>query len=72
MYRRVLHEHLNFRDDTYMDSDTRALMRGVCDMTAYEVDADWLYLQLLQKDPELRMTIKRVRKAKYFEAIDWE
>lgn len=29
-------------------------------------------LQLLQKDPEFRMTVKRAKRSKYFVAIDWD
>lgn len=55
MYRKVLHEQLDFGSSDYLDGDTRALLRG-----------------LLQKEPEFRMTTSRVKRSKYFEAIDWE
>jgi serum/glucocorticoid-regulated kinase 2 len=55
MYRRVLHEQLDFGPSDFVDADTRALLRG-----------------LLQKEPEFRMTTSRVKRAKYFEAIDWQ
>jgi hypothetical protein len=30
MYRRVLHDELEFEDDGYLDADTKSVLRGVC------------------------------------------
>lgn len=56
MYRKVLHNDLEFDDEAHVfDDDTKSLLRG-----------------LLQRDPLLRMSDARIKKHAYFSMIEWE
>lgn len=72
MYRKVLHDELAFDpEDRAMDHDTKSLLRGVCSALSLVRHCLTWYIQLLQKDPSLRMTDRRIKKHPYFSMIDW-
>ena len=68
MYYRVLQDELTFPEDRTMDQDTKSLIRGVrhsMPLGSYRWRSDTL-LQLLQRNPALRMKEPRIKKHPYF------
>ena len=68
MYYRVLQDELQFPEDRTMDQDTKSLIRGVrhpSPLGSYRWRSDTL-LQLLQRNPALRMKEPRIKKHPYF------
>ena len=68
MYVRVLQDELQFPEDRAMDQDTKSLIRGVrhsMPLGSYRWRSDTL-LQLLQRNPALRMKEPRIKKHPYF------
>lgn len=63
-----------FYDEDHSIMYNRVIKEPLDLMKQDRLDADTkaLLRGLLRKEPEFRMTTKRVKKAKYFEAIDWQ
>jgi serum/glucocorticoid-regulated kinase 2 len=75
MYVRVLQDELQFPEDRTMDQDTKSLLRGVrvaLSLCLRVGGVSWhsrlffVVLQLLQRNPSLRMSEPRIKKHPYF------
>lgn len=66
MYIRVLQDELLFPDDRAIDHDTKSLIRGVSPVLPLVYLFPLMGIQLLQRNPALRMCEPRIKRHPYF------
>ena len=67
MYVRVLQDELVFPDDRAIDQDTKSLIRGVNTFWLFaSFDFAHICIQLLQRNPALRICEPRIKRHPYF------